>query len=345
MSKGEIMHTDESKRAFDRRHLFIMIAAFAAVYVVWGSTYLAIKYAIETMPSFLMAGVRFVAAGGILYAIARVTGNYEKPKLIEWRTSFIVGTLLLGIGNGGVVLAEHYISSSLAALLVATMPFWMVLLGWTFMGSGRPNYKVSLGLLVGFVGVALLITGRGGETASTTSDGWLFGVICILVATLGWSIGSLYGAKAPTAKSFVQAAGMQMLAGGLVLVIMGLVTGEWAALDVAAISTNSWLALLYLIFFGAIVGYTAYSWLLKNVSPAAISTYAYVNPAIAVFLGWAIAGETMTGQMLLGAAVIVASVALITLQKKAPTTAVQEAKLEDGLKKIDASSRKFSTSG
>ncbi len=325
------MQTEETKTALARRNFIIMIAAFAAVYVIWGSTYLAIKYAIETIPSFLMAGVRFLAAGGMLYAFARITGSYEKPKLIHWRTSFIMGTLLLGIGNGGVVIAEHYISSSLAALLVATMPFWMVLLGWTFMGSGRPNYKVTLGLLIGFVGVALLISGRSGETADIAGNGWLFGVVCILVATLGWSIGSLYGAKAPTAKSFVQAAGMQMLAGGLVLVIMGLVTGEWAALDVAAISTNSWLALIYLIFFGAIVAYTAYSWLLKNVSPAAISTYAYVNPAIAVVLGWAIAGESLTGQMLVGAVVIVASVALITLQKSAKKTVVENEIPKDDL--------------
>ena len=311
------MQKEETKNSKDRRNLIIMIAAFAAVYVIWGSTYLAIKYAIETMPSFLMAGTRFLVAGGILFAWARFSSNYEKPKLVHWRTSFIVGALLLGIGNGGVVVAEHYISSGLAALLVATMPFWMVLLGWVFMGSGRPNYKVALGLLIGFVGVVLLITGRSGEVAAGDGNGKLFGVVCILIATLGWSIGSLYGAKAPTAKSFVQAAGMQMLAGGSLLVVLGTIIGEWTTLDLAAISANSWIALIYLIFFGAIVGFTSYSWLLKNASPAAVSTYAYVNPAIAVFLGWAIAGESLTGQMLVGAAIIVASVALITLQKKA----------------------------
>ncbi|MEJ7848122.1 MAG: EamA family transporter [Pyrinomonadaceae bacterium] len=318
------MSKEETKTDLARRNLIIMIAAFAAVYIIWGSTYLAIKYAIETIPSFLMAGVRFLVAGGILYTFARVTGNYEKPKLVHWRTSFIVGTLLLGIGNGGVVIAEHYISSSLTALLIATMPFWMVLLGWMFMGSGKPNYKVALGLFIGFAGVALLITGRSVETSDGSGDGWLFGLVCILVAEIGWAFGSLYGAKAPTAKSFVQAAGMQMLAGGLVLVVAGMATGEWAALNVAAISTNSWLALLYLIFFGAIIAYTAYSWLLKNVSPAAVSTYAYVNPAIAVCLGWAIAGESLTGQMLIGAVVIVASVALITLQKSGKKTVIED---------------------
>lgn len=299
------------------RNLILLIAAFAAVYIIWGSTYLAIKYAIETLPTFLMAAFRFLIAGGILLAWARLSPNYEKPKLVHWRTSLIVGTLLLAIGNGGVVLAEHYISSSLAALLVATMPFWMVLLGWGFMGTGRPGYKVVLGLFIGFVGVALLISGNGhGAGNSGEMGGYLFGVISITIATLGWSIGSLYGSRAPSVKSPVLAAGMQMLAGGFVLLLMGTVMGEWSIFEPAAVSANSWLALAYLIVFGAVIAFTAYSWLLKNVSPAAISTYAYVNPAIAVVLGWAIAGESLTGQMLVGAAVIVASVALITLQKK-----------------------------
>ena len=177
-----------------RRDLILLIAAFAAVYVIWGSTYLAIKYAIDTIPSFLMAGVRFMAAGAVLYVGARLSPNYEKPKAVHWRTAFIVGALLLGIGNGGVVIAEKYISSSLTALLVATTPFWMVLIGWIFMGSGRPNFKVTLGLLVGFIGVALLIVG-GGEAAAGTGGSQLFGIFLVIFATLGWAIGSLYGTR------------------------------------------------------------------------------------------------------------------------------------------------------
>jgi len=297
-----------------------MIAAFAAVYLIWGSTYLAIKYAIETIPTFLMAGVRFTVAGAILYGIARLSPGYEKPKLVHWRTSLIVGTLLLGIGNGGVVLGEHYISSSLAALLVATVPFCIVVLGWIFMGTGRPNIKVALGLFVGFIGVWLLITGQGSGGATTSGPNQLFGAGLILVATLGWAIGSLYGTRAPSTKSAILGAAMQMLTGGAVLLVIGTLTGEWSTLDVAAVSLNSGLAFGYLIIFGAIVAYTAYSWLLKNASPTAVTTYAYVNPAIAVFLGWAIAGESMTAQMLVGAAIIVGSVALITLQTKSAKT-------------------------
>ena len=200
-----------SRTQDEKRRLIYMIAAFAAVYLIWGSTYLAIKYAIETMPTFLMAAVRFLVAGGILYIFARVLPSYEKPKAAHWRTAFIVGALLLGVGNGAVVMAEHYISSSMTALLIASNPFWMVTLGWLFMGRGKPNYKVALGLAVGFVGVAMLILGRPTADATTGDSQWL-GIILVVAATIGWAFGSLYGAKAPTAKSNILAAGMQMLA-------------------------------------------------------------------------------------------------------------------------------------
>ena len=298
----------------EKRKLIFLIAAFAAVYLIWGSTYLAIKYAIETMPTFLMAGVRFLVAGGILYTIARFSRGYEKPKAVHWRTSFIVGALLLGVGNGAVVVGEHYISSSMTALLIASNPFWMVTLGWLFMGRGKPNYKVSLGLLIGFVGVAMLILGR--PDASSGGDSQWLGIVLIVIATIGWAFGSLYGATAPTAKSNILAAGMQMLAGGLILTVVSAIAGEWQRLDINAISTVSWVAFAYLIFVGALVAYTAYSWLMQNASPSAVSTYAYVNPVVAVFLGWAIAGETLSAQMLLGAAVIVVSVMLVTANNR-----------------------------
>jgi drug/metabolite transporter (DMT)-like permease len=299
----------------EKRKLIFLIAAFAAVYVIWGSTYLAIKYAIETLPTFIMAGVRFLIAGGILYAVARVMPGYEKPKAVHWRTSFIVGTLLLGVGNGAVVLGEHYISSSMTALLVATNPFWMVTLGWIFMGKGKPGYKVALGLLIGFAGVTLLVLGRP-EASGAAGDSQLLGIVLVVIATIGWALGSLYGADAPTAGSNVLAAGMQMLSGGLVLTVVSLVAGEWQTFDYRSVSSVSWLALVYLIFVGALVAYTAYSWLLQNASPSAVSTYAYVNPVVAVFLGWIIAGESLTGQMLVGAGVIIASVMLITSNNK-----------------------------
>ena len=299
----------------EKRRLIYLIAAFAAVYLIWGSTYLAIKYAIETMPTFMMAAARFLVAGGILYTIARFSPGYEKPKAIHWRTSFIVGTLLLGVGNGAVVMAEHYISSSMTALLIASNPFWMVTLGWLFMGRGKPNYKVALGLAVGFVGVAMLILGRPAAAGATGDLQWL-GIILVVAATIGWAFGSLYGANAPTVKLNILAAGMQMLAGGSILLVISLVTGEWQTFDYTAVSAVSWTALVYLTFVGALVAYTAYSWLLQNASPSAVSTYAYVNPVVAVLLGWAIAGEAMTIQMLIGAAIIVVSVMLVTANNK-----------------------------
>lgn len=300
-----------------------MIAAFAAVYVIWGSTYLAIKYAIETMPTFLMAGVRFLVAGAILYAAARLSPGYEKPKAVHWRTAIIVGTLLLGIGNGAVVVAEHYISSSMTALLIASNPFWMVTIGWLFMGRGKPSIKIAIGLLIGFVGVALLILGSPNADAAAGGSQW-FGITMVMVATIGWAFGSLYGATASTAKSNVLAAGMQMLSGGLVLTVVSAISGEWQKFDYRTVSSVSWIALAYLIFVGALVAYTAYSWLIQNASPSAVSTYAYVNPVVAVFLGWVIAGESLTGQMLVGAAVIVVSVMLVTTNKKKSQPEVTE---------------------
>jgi drug/metabolite transporter (DMT)-like permease len=304
----------EKSNSRGTRDLILLIAAFAAVYVVWGSTYLAIKYAIDTIPGFIMAGFRFLVAGTILYVWARFSPRYQRPTLIHWRTSVIVGGLLLALGNGGVVLAESYISSSLAALLVASNPFWIVILSWLFMKSGRPRFRVALGLLIGFAGVSLLIFGKGDSTAGASTVP-LIGIVLIGVATLGWAIGSLYGSKAETAKPNILAAGMQMLSGGVILMLLSLITGEWSKFEISAVSTNSLIALVYLIVFGAIVAYTAYNWLLKNASPSTVSTYAYVNPAIAVLLGWGIAGETLTGPMLIGAAVIVGSIVLITTQK------------------------------
>ena len=314
------MSTDRTPE--ERRKLIFMVAAFAAVYLIWGSTYLAIKYAIETLPTFMMAGVRFLIAGSILYSAARLSRGYEKPKAVHWRTSLIVGTLLLGIGNGAVVLAEHYISSSMAALLIASNPFWMVTIGWVFMGMGRPSYKIALSLLVGFVGVTILVFGRPDGGAAGGESQWL-GIILVVIATIGWAFGSLYSAKAPTAKSNVLAAGMQMLAGGLVLLIVSFIAGEWRTFDYRAVSSVSLWAMIYLIFAGALIAYTAYSWLLQNATPTAVSTYAYVTPVVAVFLGWAIAGESVTAQMLVGAGVIVASVMLIKSNDKKKISSVE----------------------
>ncbi|MDQ6786173.1 MAG: EamA family transporter [Acidobacteriota bacterium] len=300
------------------RNLVLLVAAFAAVYIFWGSTYLAIKYAIETLPPFLMASARFTISGLILLIWARFSADYEKPTRAHWRTSFIIGTLLLLGGNGGVVFAEHYISSSLAALLVATEPFWIVLLSWLWLKGARPNLKVALGLVIGFVGVWLLVSGQTTNGAASNADSTkqLLATIVIIAAALSWATGSIYGLRAPVPVSSILTAGMQMLAGGSVLLLVSLIAGELFRFNISEVSSRSWFGLVYLIVFGSLVGFTAYSWLLKNAPPAMVATYAYVNPVIAVFLGWLIAGESFTAQVLIGAGVIVGSVVLITSHNK-----------------------------
>ncbi len=295
-----------------KRNLIILIAAFAAIYILWGSTYLAIKYAIETLPPFLMAGSRFVVAGLILMTWARFAKDYERPKAVHWKTSFVVGTLLLLGGNGGVVFAEHYISSSLAALLVATEPFWIVLLSWLWLKKSRPNLKTILGIAIGFFGVWLLINGQTTNNAANIGSMQFFGTLAVMAAALSWATGSIYGLRSPVPKSSLLTAGMQMFSGGLVLLVFSLIMGEWSTFIIADVSANSWFGLAYLMIFGSLIGFTAYSWLLKNAQPEMVATYAYVNPIVAVFLGWLIAGESFTGQMLIGAGVIVGSVVLIT---------------------------------
>lgn len=314
------MREAETTQAQAKHNFVILIAAFAAVYIFWGSTYLAIKYAIETLPPFLMAGMRFTIAGVILFALARFGKDYETPTAAHWKTSFVVGTLLLLGGNGGVVFAEKYISSSLAALLVATEPFWIVLLSWLWLKKSRPNLKVVAGLILGFYGVYLLISGQHADGATADSSMHLFGTLAVVGAAMCWATGSIYGLRSPVPKSAILTSAMQMFCGGLVLLVVSLITGEMSSFHFAEVSKNSWLGLIYLIIFGSLLGFTAYSWLLKNAQPAMVATYAYVNPVIAVLLGWLIAGESFTAQMLIGAGVIVGSVALITSRDKTEET-------------------------
>ena len=285
-----------------------VVAAFAAIYLIWGSTYLGIRIAIETLPPFLTAGLRFIIAGPLLYAWARRNG-VSRPTGIQWRAAAIVGGLLLLGGNGLVTWGEERVPSGLAALLVATVPLWMVLLDWLFLRGGRPPGRVFLGLILGLAGIVLLI-GPADLLGEHRVD--LVGVAMLLLAALSWAIGSLYARRAPLPDAPLLGTSIEMIAGGVLLLLASGVKGEWVQVDLASVSLRSWLALAYLTLMGSIVAFTAYTWLLRVSTPTRVSTYAYVNPVVAVVLGWAIVGEVLTGQMLLAATVIVLAVVIIT---------------------------------
>jgi drug/metabolite transporter (DMT)-like permease len=282
-------------------------SALIAVYLIWGSTYLAIRYAVETMPPFLMAAIRFIVSGGFLYALRRLSGD-RAPKSVEWRGATIIGIFLLVGGNGGVVWAEQFVTSSLAALLVATVPLWMVLMDAFRPVGHRPGLLAVAGLLIGFGGVVLLIRSAAGS-ADTTS---LLGAAALILASLAWSIGSLYGRTARLPASQLLGTAMEMLAGGVALLLLATALGEWSDLDVAAISRRSMLALLYLTVIGS-SAFVAYVWLLRVAPTPLVATYAYVNPLVAVLLGYFLAQEPMTVRTSLAAALIIGSVALVSI--------------------------------
>jgi drug/metabolite transporter (DMT)-like permease len=294
-----------------------ILAAFAAIYIIWGSTYLAILFAIETLPPFLMAAVRFLMAGSLLFAWSALRAP-RWPTRAEWKAAFIVGGLLLLGGNGAVVWAEQHVASGIVALLVAVTPAWMVLLHWLWQGSQRPGRRTVAGLVLGFGGMALLV---GPSALAGAGSLHLGGVMVVMLGSLSWATGSIYSRRAPLPPGALYGTGMQMLAGGVLLLMAGTVTGEFARLDLAAVSTRSVAALLYLTVFGAIIGYSAYVWLLQHVAPGRVATYAYVNPIVAVLLGWALAGEALTPRMAVAAAVIVAGVAMVTLDQQSPGAA------------------------
>lgn len=287
-----------------------ILAAFAAIYLIWGSTYLAIRFAIETLPPFLMAGVRFLVAGGILYGFARARG-LAKPTPRQWGGAAVVGGLLLLGGNGGVVWAEQYVASGLVALVVATEPLWVALFDWLRPGGGRPSRPTVLGMLVGFAGVFVLV---GPEGATGTGIAWLPALV-VLFAGGSWALGSIYSLRAPLPPSPLVATGAEMLTGGALLAVAGLVHGDVAAFDPAAVSLRSLLAMGYLIVFGSLIAFSAYVWLLRVASPSRAATYAYVNPVVAVFLGWLLAGEPLTPRIGVAAALVVAAVVLVTMGK------------------------------
>ena len=293
---------------------WLVLSAFAIVYLVWGSTYLAIRFAVETLPPFAMAAARFVVAGGALYAFARVFGGAAAPTRAEWRATAIVGVLLLVFGNGLVVWAELTVPSGMAALIVGVVPCCTVLVDWLRPNGTRPGGRVVMGLALGLAGLLVLI-GPDAMMGAGRID--YAGVAALVLASFTWSVGSVYSRHVPMPRSPVLATGMEMLTASVGLAILALLHGDFTAhASAAPISVVSIAGWLYLVVFGSIIAFTAYVWLLQVSTPDRVSTYAYVNPVVAVLLGFAIAGEPLTTRMMVAAAVIVSGVVLITLVPK-----------------------------
>ena len=297
----------EPTRAPERGTIWL---GLLVLYVVWGSTYLGIAIAVETIPPFLMAAVRFAIAGTVLmtWSLMRARGSFVAPSRREWRDTIIVGTLLLGGGMGMVAFGEQTIPSGIAALLIAMMPVWVAIFGRVFLGERLPRIA-AVGIVVGFVGVAILvgptILGQAGSLDP-------LGLAAIIVSPIAWSLGSLYAShRAILPKQPLVATGTQMLAGGAVLALMAGVTGELGRFDAAAVSRDSIGALVYLTVIGSLLAFTAYGWLLRVAPLPLIATYAYVNPVVAVILGAVVRNEPIDPRTLVAGAVIIGAVALI----------------------------------
>lgn len=289
-----------------------LILAFASVYIVWGSTYLAILFGVQTIPPFIMAGTRHLAAGLILLFVLRLRGPLERPAWFHWRTAAVMGFLMLLCGNGGVTWAEQQVPSGLTALLVATVPLWMGVMSRFGKNTIRPGKREFAGIFLGLLGLGVLV---GPENLAGDRPVGFIGAAVLMFAAFSWSAGSVYSKHAPHPSSPFLAAAMQMLCGGFFLIILGFFTGEWTELKMENVSSQSASSLVYLIIFGSVIGFTAYIWLLKNTTPAKASTYAYVNPVVAVFFGWLLASEPLTPRIMVAAIIIIGAVVMITLPK------------------------------
>jgi drug/metabolite transporter (DMT)-like permease len=276
--------------------------ALLVVYIVWGATYLAIRLAVEHMPPFLMAGSRFLIAGSALFIWRRLVGD-ETPKLKEWRIAGIIGIFFVLGGNGGVTWAEQMVPSGIAALVIATSPLWMVVIDL------RPNLLAILGVLVGFIGIFILIGPQ--QFLGVSSGLHPVGIFVLLLSALSWAVGTIYAREAAVPSSAIMRISMLMLVGGGVLFVLGSITGEWRLVYLTAIPAVSWAGFLYLILFGSIVGFITYNWLLRVAPTPMVSTYAYVNPVIAILLGTFLVNEPMTARIIIAAVIIVFAVVLI----------------------------------
>ncbi|UCC39319.1 MAG: EamA family transporter [Candidatus Aminicenantes bacterium] len=285
-----------------------MILAFGAIYFIWGSTYLAIRFAIETIPPFLMMGCRMLLAGSILYVWARLRGE-KCPHLTQWLIAASVGMLLFFAGHGSLAWSGQVVPSGVAALSVATAPLWMILLQAFQNPHSTMNVRVAIGIVAGLGGVYLMVKPSELLSGSPVNP---VGAVVLLFGTLSWSAGSVYSKSANLPKSSMLASGMSLLCGGGGLLLLSLLSRE--RMDLTSVSFRSLASLLYLAAFGSIIAFSAYFWLLRKTSPVRVSTYAYVNPVIAIFLGWFAGGESLSPRIITAMLLMVIGVAAIVTQ-------------------------------
>ena len=304
-----------------------LVAAFAAIYLIWGSTYLAIRYAVETFPPLLMMGVRHVSAGAVLYGWARWRGT-PRPQLREWFHPVMIGTLLFLGGHGSLAWAETRVPSGIAALLVATLPMWIVVLARVNGTERKLSGNALAGLVLGFIGVAVLF---GPDAWKHNGELNLLGSAAVLFGTFIWAAGTIWMRSVKMPDSPVISSAMQMFAGGVSLVIAATLSGETHNFHVAAVTGRSWLALVYLIVFGSIIAFTAYSWLHMVASPSRVSTYAYVNPVVAVLIGWSLANERVGVFTVVATVIILIGVGLVNTGHKQehPTAKASDEQTEE----------------
>jgi drug/metabolite transporter (DMT)-like permease len=284
-----------------------VLICFIAVYILWGSTFYAIRVGIESFPPLLLAGLRHLVVGLLFYPLFRRV-THEKPTLAQWRTSFVTGLLLLAIGNGIVSWSEQIVPSGIAALLVATVSLWMVLVDWLRPGGHRPAPRVLAGFLLGFLGMALLIGPKHIGNSERINP---VGACALIGASFAWAVGSIYSRHHPHPRSPLLGVGMQTLSGGSVLCLAALAIGETHGFHFSNVTLRSWLALLYLIVFGSALGFSAYVYILKHSTAARVATYAFVNPVVALFLGWFLAAEPLSLRTLLASGIILTAVLLV----------------------------------
>ncbi len=287
--------------------------AMLTVYLIWGSTYLAIHFAVLSLPPFLMAGVRFLIAGAIMFIWRRAAGD-PLPSKNQWRSAAIIGGFLLVGGNGGLVWAEQFVPSGIASVIIGSTPLWFILIEAVRPGGQKPNLSTLVGVLIGFIGIMVLI--NPGQNAGSQSEIHVAGALVLVFGSFSWALGSLYGRTADLPRSPLMGTGMEMLAGGAGLLILGLAVGELGRFNPAEVRLDLLAGLLYLIIFGALVAYSAYTWLLRVAPIALVATYAYVNPLVAIMLGYFLANEQLSVRTLISALVIISSVGVINISQQ-----------------------------